>query len=121
VLLLDWENVEEAAIRNRGLQGCDKESVFWMVQLMESWFLADFDALRTVFKRNLNEAALAGNPKVEEIPKADVMERLNRATNGKYRKVEHGVKLLENIDVRKVRSAGPHCERMFATILAKLT
>lgn len=116
VLLLDWEEKDEATIRKRGLEGCDPESIFWMVQIMESWFLADDDALKTLFKGSLTK----GNPKVEEIPKEDVMERLNKAANGEYHKVKHGTKLLELIDPAIVRKAAPNCERMFSVILGKL-
>jgi hypothetical protein len=119
VLLLDQEDSDEAEVRKKRLEGCDMESVFWMVQIMESWFLADVDALKTVFK-GLSEAAIRGNPNVEEIPKADVLERLKKAANGEYHKVKHGTKLLELIDPSKVRSAAPNCDRMFNQILAKL-
>jgi len=46
VLLLDHEDSDEAQIRKNRLEGCDPESIFWMVQIMEAWFLADVDALR---------------------------------------------------------------------------
>jgi hypothetical protein len=91
-----------------------------MVQIMESWFLADVDALKAVFKSGLSEAVLRGNPNIEEIPKADVLERLNKAADGEYHKVKHGMKLLELIDPAKVRKAAPNCERMFRLILARL-
>lgn len=119
VLLLDWEDPNEAEIRKKQLGNCDPESVFWMVQVMESWFLADVDALKAVFK-GLGEAAAKGNPNVEEIPKADALERLNRAANGEYHKVKHGAKLLEVIDPAKVRKAAPSCDRMFRLVLAQL-
>lgn len=69
VLLLDWEDENESAVRKNALAGCDSDSVFWMVQVMESWFLADTEALKAIFKRNLNENALKRNPNVEEISK----------------------------------------------------
>jgi hypothetical protein len=119
VLLLDWEDPNESEIRKRQLGDCDPDSVFWMVQIMESWFLADLDALKMVFK-GLNEAAVRGNPNVEEIPKEDVLERLKKAANGEYHKVKHGTKLLGLIDPAKVRKAAPNCDRMFNRILAKL-
>jgi hypothetical protein len=68
VLLLDSEDPQEFQLRKRDLEGCDPDSIFWMVQIMESWFLADVEALKTVFK-GLSEAAIRGNPNVEEIPK----------------------------------------------------
>ncbi len=119
VLLLDSEDPQEFQLRKRGLESCDPDSVFWMVQIMESWFLADIDALKKVFK-GLSEAAIRGNPNVEEIPKADVLERLNKAADSEYHKVEHGMKLLQLIDPAKVRKAAPNCDRMFSGILARL-
>ncbi len=119
VLLLDSEDPPEFQVRKKSLEDCDRDSVFWMVQIMESWFLADIDALKAVFKDS-SEAAVRGNPNVEEIPKADVLKRLNRAANGEYQKVKHGMKLLELIDPSKVRKAAPHCDRMFNQILARL-
>jgi hypothetical protein len=121
VLLLDHEDSDEAQIRKNRLEGCDPESIFWMVQIMEAWFLADVDALRAFYKRRFNESALGWNTKVEEIPKADVMERLKRVSGGDYHKVNHGVKLLELIDPAKVRKAAPHCDRMFQVVLARLS
>ncbi len=120
VLLLDSEEPREADIRKKQLGNCDQDSVFWMVRIMESWFLADVDALKTVFK-GLSEASVRGNPNVEEIPKADVLGRLNKAANGEYHKVKHGTKLLELIDPAKVRKAAPDCDRMFRLVLAQLS
>jgi hypothetical protein len=116
VLLLDSEDAQEFQLRRKSLEGCDPDSIFWMVQIMESWFLADVDALKALFGGSPSK----GNPKVEEIPKADVLERLNKAANGEYHKVKHGTKLLGLIDPSKVRNAAPHCNRMFNQILAKL-
>ena len=120
VLLLDWEDSDEDKNRRSQLEGGDPGSVFWMVQIMEGWFLADIDALKALFKKRFNEGALGWNAKVEEIPKADVVERLKRLSGGEYHKVNHGVKLLQLIDPEKVRKAAPNCERMFSVILARL-
>jgi hypothetical protein len=51
-----------------------------MVECMESWFLADIDALSRHCRRDLTEA-LRGNPNVEEIPKKDVLARLKTAAD----------------------------------------
>jgi hypothetical protein len=120
VLLLDHEDTVEAEIRKKRLEGCDPDSVFWMVQIMESWFLADVDALRALYGRRFSESALGWNNKVEEIPKVDVLAKLKRVSGGEYHKVTHGMKLLELIDPAKVRKAAPDCERMFRVILARL-
>jgi hypothetical protein len=110
-------------LRRKRLEGCDSESIFWMVQVMESWFLADTDALRLHYGDGFREKVLQGNPKVQEISKADVLSKLNRATKatkrGAYEK-NHAFVLLGLIDPDKVRKAAPECQRMFDTILAKL-
>jgi Domain of unknown function (DUF4276) len=116
VLLLDSEDPAEAQLRKKSLEGCDPDSVFWMVQIMESWFLADVDALRAFYKRRFNENALGWNTKVEEIPKVDVLERLKRVSGGEYHKVDHGVKLLELTNTAKVRRDAPNRDRMFRII-----
>jgi Domain of unknown function (DUF4276) len=120
VLLLDWEDPNESEVRKKHLEHCDPDSVFWMVQVMEAWFLADVEALRALYKRRFNEGALGWNTKVEEIPKVDVLERLKRVSGGEYHKVNHGAKLLELIDPERVRKAAPNCDRMFRLILARL-
>jgi hypothetical protein len=121
VLLLDSEGPQEFQFRKKSLEGCDPGSIFWMVQIMESWFLADVDALRALYKGRFSDSALGWNTKVEEIPKVDVLERLKRVSGGEYHKVRHGTKLLELIDPAKVRNAAPNCDRMFKVILAKLS
>jgi hypothetical protein len=122
VLLLDTDE-SSANLGAKGLDGCDPESICWMVQIMESWFLADIDALKRSYDGGFQESALKGNPNVEEIPKGDVLTRLENATRGtkagKYQK-NHAFKLLGLIDPSKVRSAAPNCERMFRVILAGL-
>jgi|HubBroStandDraft_3_1064219.scaffolds.fasta_scaffold24203_3 hypothetical protein len=124
VLLLDSDTPADRAFaemcRTKGLESSHAGSVFWMVQIMESWFLADLAALRTYFCDRFPEAAAKGNPKVEEIPKADVMSRLENAAGGKYHKVRDGGKLLALIDSEKVRRAAPNCDRMFSAILKAL-
>lgn len=124
VLLLDSDAPSSRALAEmcsvKGLESSQVGSVFWMVQIMESWFLADIAALREYFGNRFREAAATGNPKVEEIPKVDVMSRLKSAAGGEYHKVKDGAKLLEFIDPGKVRKAAPNCDRLFSTILGGL-
>jgi hypothetical protein len=99
-----------------------KDSVFWMVQLMEAWFLADPEALGRYYGDGFVHKALKKNPQVEEIPKADVLECLKQATRntqkGAYHKTAHAPRILELLDPDKVRKAARHCERLFREILA---
>lgn len=94
------------------------ERMQFMVQVMESWFLADRQALKSYYGSNFIETRLPGNPAiVEVIPKADVLHGLESATantsKGKYHKTKHAPDLLKIIDPAKVQSASPSCTRLF--------
>jgi hypothetical protein len=99
-------------------------SIFWMVEMMESWFHADKDALEGYYKIGFRKAALKSNPNVEEIPKQDLIEGLKAATKdttkGKYHKTKHAPALLQAIKPALVRNAAPNCERLFALVLEKI-
>ena len=93
-----------------------KDRVFWMVQCMEAWFLADLAALREVFGTSLRETALRGNPNVEEIRKYDVLERMKSATEGRYHKTRHAPELLRRINPGRVKDASAQCRRIFEAL-----
>jgi hypothetical protein len=100
------------------------DSIFWMVETMESWFHADKDALAQYYKKGFRKDALKPNPNVEEISKRDLIQGLNFATKdttkGKYHKTKHAPALLESIKPELVRRAAPNCERLFKAVLDKL-
>ena len=95
--------------------------VFWMVQVMEAWFLADPEALAVFYGEGFRENALRRNPRVEEIPKDDVLESLKKASRtsrkGECHKTKHAPALLARIRADRVRAAAPNCERLFAHLL----
>lgn len=102
------------------LQKIEDEQCHLMVQIMESWFLADVDALKRFYGQEFKESAIPKNPNVETIAKVKVENSLKAATartqKAEYHKIEHGAKLLEFVNSSKVREAAPHCERLFAVI-----
>ncbi|MBS1794777.1 MAG: DUF4276 family protein [Acidobacteria bacterium] len=94
-----------------------------MVELMESWFLADRKALAGFFGPGFNPKALPQNKNVEQIPKTDVLAGLKNATRKtakkEYGKGAHSGEILRQIDSAKVRRAAPHCEKLFEAIEKK--
>ncbi|WP_414542976.1 DUF4276 family protein [Nostoc sp. CCY0012] len=42
-------------------------------------------------------------------------------SKGEYQKIKHASKLLELLDVAKVRQASPYCDRLFITLSDKIT
>ena len=90
--------------------------VHWMVQVMESWFVADEHALRSYYKKNFKPKALPKHKNVEAIAKSQVLKALSRATGGKYDKVSHAARILERLDPHKVRNRAGSCDRFLRFI-----
>ncbi len=96
------------------------EQIHFMVQVMESWFLADRNALKKYYGQGFREKQLPGNPNVEQISKSDVDNGLKNATRDtrkkKYHKTQHAPDLLSSLDVDKVRCNAPSCDRLFHSL-----
>jgi len=86
--------------------------------------LADKDKLQESYGRDLLRARLPANPRVEEIPKADVLKGLTEATRdtqkGEYHKTKHAPDLLQLIRADRVRAAAPNCQRLFERLRGAL-
>ena len=91
-----------------------------MVQIMESWFLADPDSLESFYGHGFHKQALPRNPNVEQVPKQDVLSGLAQATRGTkkggYSKSSHSFGILANLDSRRVRNASPHADRFLRAL-----
>ena len=99
---------------------------FFMVPMMEAWFLADQPALAAHFGRGFNPRQLPRNAAVEQIPKRDVENRLHDATSdsakGPYAKGTKGsddASLLALIDPVAVAQACPHFARLVDFLRAR--
>jgi len=132
ILLRDSEGPDDGKLSSLLCQQNDwdqsyVDSIFWMVEMMESWFHADKDALAVFYGNGFRNGALKANPEVERIPKRDLIAGLRAATKdsqkGNYydHKTSHAPELLASIQPQLVRRAAPNCERLFQTVLAKLT
>ena len=97
--------------------GASDDQCHLMVQVMESWFLADREALKDYFGPALQESALPRNPNVEQITKQQVFDGLDRAARntpkGSYRddKGIQSYEILEKLDPARVRQASPYADR----------
>ena len=105
-------------------QGADDDHVHLMAQCMESWFIADADALQSHFGQGFKPAKLPGNPDVEEVAKSDVMSGLESAAKethrGEYNKTRDGFALIGIIDPSRVAERAPHAKRFFDALRQKL-
>jgi hypothetical protein len=100
-------------------RGTSDKQCHLMVQIMESWFLADVETLESFFGEGFRRRALPGNSNVEEVPKNDVEDGLARATQGtgsRYKKGRHSFNILAKLDPRKVMKASPHADRFIKSL-----
>ena len=93
-----------------------------MVEVMESWFLADVDALESFYGQGFRRQALPPNPKVEDISKQRVLDRIDQAARDAkkcgYHKGSHGFAILERLDPAKVRDASPYAGPFIDALLS---
>jgi hypothetical protein len=90
------------------LDAVDAERIHLMVQCMEAWIVADPDALASFYGQYFNAKALPARKNLEEEPKQDLYDKLDKATGdkrltkGSYGKIRHASELLKRIDPAKV-------------------
>lgn len=95
--------------------GASEDQAFLMVQLMETWFLADRDALKRHFGNQFKETDLKQWPQLEDVPKETVLDALRKATTkcpSPYAKGKVSFKLLEKINPTLVEAACPHAKAL---------
>ena len=96
----------------------NEDMIHLMVQTMETWIVADPDALTDHYGQGFRQSALPKNVDIESVPKSDVERALKSATRttqkGEYHKIRHASDLLKRIDPDRVRDRCPACTRLFA-------
>ena len=102
------------------------DNVHFMVQCMESWFLADKDALAKYFGDGFNRNALPRRSDIEDIPKHDLHKGLKNATRqcasmGAYHKGRHSFAILAELNSERITAASPHAARLIDTLREKST
>jgi hypothetical protein len=125
-----WHHLKQHAdSKDRRIDNWDKpqnareEDCHLMVQFMESWFLADIEALKDYYGAGFNERSFSGQtPDIENIAKAKVEDLLCKATantkKGQYSKGKHSFEILQRIDPYKVMKQSPWARR-FVTLLSE--
>ena len=104
------------------LKGIDDDRVHLMTQAMETWIVADSQALETYYGTDFKKNVLPSRKNLEKITKSEITRILNQATEGtqkgKYHKIHHAGDILTLMDPATVRKRCPYCERFFKTLLA---
>jgi hypothetical protein len=116
-----WQHLKDRAGDhwNRPANANDDQAHL-MVQVMESWFLADKQVLAAYYGQEFLQGSLPGQANIELISKHDVFNALRHASRntqkGEYHKTRHGFDLLALIDPERVRSASRHAERLLTVL-----
>ena len=97
------------------------DQAFLMVQVMETWFLADRDALQTYFGAEFGGTVIRKWPQLEEVPRETVLDALEKATarcSKPYAKGKVAFELLAQIDPDLVEDACPHARSLLDRLRA---
>lgn len=95
--------------------GVREDQVFLMVQVMESWFLADRAALRNYFGSCFSEQPFRSWPDLEAIPKQtvyDVLQKASAACTQSYRKGDVSFRILGSVNPGKVEAVCLHAKEL---------
>ena len=94
--------------------------VHLMVQTMETWIVADRDALAQYYGQHFRANALPRNRNLEDVARAEIERTLEQATRntqkGAYHKIRHASHLLKRMNSQNVRRRCPSCARMFEAL-----
>lgn len=128
VLLVDAEaavisNSPRTHLKTRDcwdLRFATDDMVHLMVQAMETWIVADPDALAAYYGQRFLAKALPNAANLESVPRADIIRALEQATRrtqkGEYHKIRHASQILQRIDPQIVGQRCPACARLFRTL-----
>ncbi|MDB9310587.1 DUF4276 family protein [Aphanizomenon sp. CS-733/32] len=132
-----WEHLrnrkeDQSWIRGDNLD-YDDDQCHFMVQAMESWFVADIDALKGFYGEEFKEEKIIrgmGNyQNIEQVSPKTLLVWLESATrhskHGKYdkktrRPPHHALEILKRLNADIVRQSSPYCDRLFNTLRSRI-
>lgn len=117
-----WQHLKEAPDNWSRPKAATDDQCHLMVQVMESWFLADPDALKAFYGREFREGSLPRNQNIEQISKQDVERGLKDATRatkkGEYydNKGKHSFAILAELNPAMVRCKSRYADRFVSEL-----
>ena len=101
--------------------GATDDQVLFMTTSMETWIVADREALRKRFPRNFNDRSLPDLNGIEHRNRNDVFNALRRATNNGYSKTKVSFELLGALDPNVLEQHLPSFRRTRRILNEKLS
>ena len=99
--------------------GANDDQAQLMVTTMETWLIADRQALKAYFP-DMNANALPPDTDLESRRRQDVIAALRRATQDRYDKGKPSFNLLGRVDPDALRRRLPHFQRFVAALESRL-
>ena len=91
-----------------------------MIQVMETWLICDPGTLQRYYGQGFHLNSLPKTKPIENAAKNAILAGLRAATKktskGEYGKIRHAAAILPQLDVARVRSEAPSCDRLFLTL-----
>jgi hypothetical protein len=89
-----------------------KDSVFYMIQEMEAWFISQPEILDNFYNFDISKRLTKKHASLFEEPDKE-LQRITKDTAKKaYHKVKHGTQLLKLLDIEKLMSDFPEFKRL---------
>ena len=106
------------------IKGAAPKNTFYWIQVMESWFLADPNAIQKALGSCVNTSKVPKWNSIESVPKADVLHKISSLTKpcgtGKHYDHAHPPRLasriLRHLDREAVQGKSPECKRFLTTL-----
>lgn len=99
MLLIDLDDNEEARTNQIQELGLEKNLTFFMIQELESWFLAQPEILDAYYATDIKSKVQGKNPKAIPNPSDLLVQLTKKSQKGKYHKVEHATDLLKRLNL----------------------
>jgi hypothetical protein len=105
-------NYDQAKTSKRKLHNLSSSDlVYFMVQKMEAWFLSQPDVLKKYFGKEFNKIPF-DHPSKIELPDDILMDLTKELKFKSYHKVRDGSRLLEKLDLSKLKSSFPDVKEL---------
>lgn len=92
------------------------EHLHFMATAMETWIIADQDAIRSRFPKEFNDRAITDDLDWENLSTDRVQALLRKATGERYKKGKVSFELLGRVDPQTLRAKCLHAERFFSAL-----
>ena len=103
-ILCDLDNPSEHIEADLQIHGLIKKrnSVFYMIQEMEAWFLSQPDVLDRFYREEISKRIPKKHAELIAEPDRELQNITRNSHKGKYHKVRHGAQLLQMLDAGRL-------------------